>query len=344
MTQSEQPAGAKTPTRIAIVGIGGSGTRLLHRLAKKPVPEVRYVVCDTGVRLLDLSPPGVTAFELRRWGYHGFGEYSPAEARQMAEESSFIRRMKGGVKNAELVILTAGMGGAIGSGASPVIAQTIKETGAFVLAFVTTPFSFEWQKYRQQAAEALKHLGAHADNIVVIDNDRILQRLDKSTTIEQAFPAADQVMEKGILSVVQSLNVFDTINIDLDGLKKVMCLPGRAFLAMGQSSHPQSPAMEAAKNALANPLNDADLSQAKGLLMSFRGGPNLGLGEYQEAMAFISSKVKPGSPVVFGASHDKEQGTVVDLTLIATGVPELPPPSTAQPGGWWRRLTGKGKT
>ena len=320
MTQPELPATSKKPARVVIVGVGGAGTNVLRQLAKKPVPEVRYVVCDSDQRFLGLCPPDVTAIEMREYGSHGFDGGGPAFGRRMAEDSFFKLKLKGGVKKADLVILTAGMGAGTGGGASPVIASTLRETGAFVLAFVTTPFSFEGQKRRQQAAEAVKQLGAQVDNIVVIDNERILPRLDKGATIAQSFSLVDEVTEKAILSVVQALNVPDGINIDPDGLKKVMRLPGRTLMAIGKGFNPQGPVMEAAVRALANPLNDADLSQAKGVLLSFHGGCRIGLVEYTEAMTFICRKLSPDAQLVFGVSQDREGGSPVDLTLIATGI------------------------
>lgn len=319
MRQPEPPATSKRPTRVVIVAVGGAGARIMHRLVKRPIPEVRYVVCDADVKSLDLCPPAVTAIQMREHGSHGF-DGDVVTARRMAEDSLFQLKLKGGVKKADLVILTAGMGGMTGSGASPVIAGAIKETGAFVLALVTTPFAFEGPKRRQQAAEALQRLGTQVDNVVVVENDRLLRDADKDKPVAHVFSGVDEVIENAILSVVQSLNVPDTINIDLDGLKKVMRLPGRTLMAIGRSLNRQSPVTEAAKNALANPLNDADLTQARGLLLSFRGGSDFGLGEYQEALTFISGKVKPDAPLVFGVSHAKEKGSPVDLTLIATGI------------------------
>jgi len=326
MMQPEQPAGAKTPTRIIIIGVGGAGSRVLRRLAKKPITGAQYVVCDAGIRLLDLCPANVATIQMGQYDRSSWyrGEFNPETGRQMAEMPWFKRDLKGHVKNADLVILAAGMGGVVGGGASPVIARTIKETSAFLLAFVTTPFSFEGQKRRQEAAEAVQCLGAHVDNMIVIDDDRTLQDTDKDATIAHVFSVVDEVMGKGILSVVEPLNVPDTINTDFTEVKKVMRIPGRAVMAIGKGSRPECPVMDAATNALASPLAEADLSGAKGLLLSFRGGPNIGLGEYNEALTFIASKVKPDAPLVFGISYDKELRTVVDLTLIATGIEPQP--------------------
>ena len=324
--QPEQPAGAKTPIRITIIGVGGAGSRVLRRLAKKPIPGVQYVVCDVDLRSLDLCPANVVTIEMGQYDRSSWyrGEFNPETGRQMAEMPWFKRDMKGQVKNADLLILAAGMGGVIGGGASPVIARTIKETNALLLAFVTTPFSFEGQKRRQEAAEAVQRLGAHVDNMIVIDDDRTLQDTDKDATIAHVFSVVDEVMGKGILSVVEPLSVPDTINTDISEVKKVMRIPGRTVMAIGRGSRPECPCMDAATNAIAAPLAEADLSGARGVLLSLRDGLNIGLGEYNEALTFISSKVKPDAPLVFGISYDREWGTVVDLTLIATGIEPQP--------------------
>lgn len=327
--QPEIPATTKSPPPITIVGVGGAGVSVLRRLAKKATPGIRYVACDADARSLDSCPPAVTAVEMGRYVPHNWpdGEFDPAIGRQAAEESLFKLELKEEVKNAEMVILTAGMGGVIGSGATPVVAGTIKETGAFLLALVTAPFHFEGGKRRRQAGEAVQRLAAQVDNMIVIYNDRLLWRVCREVggmLKTQAFPIVDEVMERGILDVVEPLSVPETINTDLDGVKKVMCLSGGTVLALGKGSHLEGTVMEAAKDALNNlldnPYDNEDLSQAKGILLRFRGGPNIGLGEYLEAMAFICGNVQPDSAAVLGVSLDRVQGSTVDLTLIATGI------------------------
>lgn len=315
----------RVPAPIKVIGVGGGGCNAIRRMLQKPTPGVEYIVCNTDIKSLDSVPQGVMSVQIGEHLTHGFGaggDYRVGE--RAADEGRFL--LKKGLKEADLVFITAGMGGGTGTGAAPVVARIAKESKALVIGVVTTPFSFEGKKRFQLALGGIRRLRPEVDNLIIIHNDRLLQFVEQNSPTGHAFAIADEAVSEGILAVSELVNVPGEINVDLADVKAVMGIPGGALMAIGRGEGSRYPAMEAAEQAVSNPLLDIDIKGAKGILFNFSGGPDLTLGEVNDAANLISREVDSGAIMFFGMSTPKEElkGNV-KLTLIATGIhPPLP--------------------
>ncbi len=310
--------GTSAPARIRVVGVGGGGCNAVRRMMTKGIPGIEYVVANTDIKSLE-SVPGATSVQIGAHLTHGFGAGGdPRVGERSAEEG--ILALKKSLKNAELVFITAGMGGGTGTGAAPVVAQIAKSSGALTVAVVTTPFSFEGKKRLELAMAGVRRLKAEVDNLVVVHNDRLLQLANHDAAVREAFDTADEVVTEGILSVSQLVNVPGEINVDLADVRAVMSIPGTALMAIGLGAG-QHGAAEAAKSAIANPLLDISMRGAKGVLYSFSGGPDLTLEAVNEASSLICQEADPEALIFFGMMRpNPEMDGNVRLTLIATGI------------------------
>jgi cell division protein FtsZ len=234
--------------------------------------------------------------------------------------------LKKALKDAELVFITVGMGGGTGTGAAPIVAKIARDSGALVIAVVTTPFSFEGKKRFSVALSGIRRLKPEVDNLIIVHNDRLFQFVERNAPIGEAFATADEAVSEGVLSVSQLVNVPGEINVDLADVKSVMNIPGGAIMAIGRGNHARYPAMEAAEQAISNPLLDINISGAKGVLFNFSGGPDLTLGEVNDAANLIAREVDPSAMIFFGMTTPSEElEGAVKLTVIATGIkPALP--------------------
>jgi len=310
--------GARLPARIKVVGVGGGGCNAVRRMMARQIPGIEYIVVNTDIKSLD-SISGALSVQIGNYLTHGFGAGGdPRVGERAAEEGSItLRRM---VKDAELVFITAGMGGGTGTGAAPVVAQIAKSSGALTIGVVTTPFSFEGKRRLEMAMAGVRRLKVCVDNIIVVHNDRLLQFADHNAAIREAFATADEVVTEGILSVSQLVNIPGEINVDLADVKSVMGIPGTALMAIG-TGEGQHPASEAAQEAIANPLLDISMRGAKGVLFSFAGGPDLTLEAVNESASLICQEADPKALIFFGMmSPTEELRGKVRLTLIATGI------------------------
>ena len=314
----------RVPALIKVIGVGGGGCNAVRRMMKRHIPGVEYVVCNTDIKSLD-SVQGALSVQIGERLTKGFGAGgNSAIGERAADENRFA--LKKALKEAELVFITVGMGGGTGTGAAPVVAQMAKENHALVIAVVTTPFSFEGKKRFQLALGGIHRLRQEVDNLIIIHNDRLLQFVESNASTANAFATADEAIAEGILAVSQLIYVSGEINVDLADVKAVMSIPGGALMAMGRGEGGRYPSMEAAEQAISNPLLDIDIKGAKGILFNFSGGPDLTLGAVNDAANLIASKVDPGAIIFFGMTAPREdlQG-VVKLTLVATGIhPALP--------------------
>jgi len=318
----------RAPAQINVVGIGGGGCNTVRRLMDHgKIPGLEYIVVNTDIKSLDLVSEALS-LQIGEHLTHGFGAGGDIRiGEQAAEEGHFL--LKRALKDAELVFITAGMGGGTGTGAAPVVARIARESGALVLAVVTTPFSFEGGKRYDVALIGIHRLKSEVDNVIVVHNDRLLQFTEHDTPVGKAFAMADEVTSDGILSVSQLVNVPGEINVDLADVKVVLRLPGTALMAIGQGKG-QHPAIDAAEQALSNPLIDINMKGAKGLLLNFSGGPDLTIGEVNEAATLIARQADPNATIFFGMSiPDEELQEKAKVTLIATGI-KLPVSSS----GW----------
>jgi cell division protein FtsZ len=330
----EDQSWSQAPARIKVVGVGGGGCNCVRRMTESEVPGVRYVMVNTDIKALagptsdKVQSVRIGAKATKGWGAGGHA----ALGERAAEESS--SDLRAALKDAELVFVTAGMGGGTGTGAAPYVAHVAKEMGALVVGVVTTPFSFEGKKRIAEAYGGLSKMRPFVDNLIVIHNDRLLQYVSHDAQMIEAFRTADEVVTQGILSVSELINVPGEINIDFADVTSVMTHPGGALMAIGESQGRNGP-IEAAKQAISNPLLDLSVRGAKGVLFSVKGGDSLSLGGVNAAGELIRKSVEKDASIFFGMSIDESLEDKVKLTLIATGLKQ----HGAAPG-WKDRVKG----
>jgi cell division protein FtsZ len=255
-----------------------------------------------------------------------------------AEESG--DELRNSLREAELVFITAGMGGGTGTGSAPYVAHLAKEMGALVVGVVTTPFSFEGTRRIGMAIAGVSRLRPYVDNLVVIHNDRLLQYVSHDAEMIEAFKTADEVVTQGILSVSELINVPGEINVDFADVRSIMDNPGGALMAIGQGRGKQG-TIQAARQAISNPLLNLSVKGARGVLFSVKGGHQLTLGAVNGAGELIGKSVKKNAAIYFGMSVDETLEDTVKLTLIATGLKQ---PGVKKPfGERARNLIGIGQ-
>ena len=311
------------PARIKVVGVGGGGCNCVRRMIKSTVPGVTFVMVNTDIKSLEPVEHGLVDFSVNMLQIgekvtHGWGTGGDTKvgARAAEESSSVIKRA---LRDAEMVFITSGLGGGTGTGAAPVIANMAKEMGALVVAVVTTPFSFEGSRRLSQALAGVAQLRPYVDNLIVIHNDRLLEFVDRDTRLVEAFRTADEVVTQGILSISELINVPGEINVDFADVRTIMKNPGGALMAIGLG-HGNMGALEAARQAIANPLLNLSIKGAEGVLFSVKGGNSLSLGGVNAAGELISKTVKRDASIFFGMAIDESLEDEVKLTLIATGL------------------------
>lgn len=309
----------RAPARIKVLGVGGGGCNCVRRmLSLKRVPGVEFAVINTDIKSLESVSQGAEVIQIGEKVTHGWGAGGDLNlgARAAEESSTLLRRS---LKDAELVFVTAGMGGGTGTGAAPYVANMAKEMGAVVVGVVTTPFTFEGRRRLDRAIAGVARLRPYLDNLIVIHNDRLLEFVNHDAGMLEAFNTADDVVTQGIMSVSELINVPGEINVDFADVRSIMAHPGGALMAMGVG-HGHMGALEAAKQAVANPLLDLSIKGAKGVLFSVKGGDELTLGGVNAAGELISKSVRKDADIYFGMSIDNTLGDEVKLTLIATGL------------------------
>ena len=306
------------PARICVIGVGGGGCNAIMRMMKaKRVPGVRYLGVNTDVKSLE-QLRNAQILQIGEGLTHGMGAGgNPEMGAQAAEQDK--KTLKKSISGADLVFLAAGMGGGTGTGAAPVVADIAREAGALVVAVVSTPFSFEGVRRSEAAEVGVTSLRDRVDNLVVIHNDRLLQLLDEDVSMADALRRADDAVMLGVLSVAELVNLPGEINVDLADVKSIMRLPGRALMAIGQAEGPGS-ALQAAQQAVSNPLLDLAIDGAQGVLFNVSGGPSLKLSEVNETGEYIGSLVDPNAMIFFGMVNDHGLKSRTRVTLIATGI------------------------
>ena len=333
-----RPRFREAPANIVVVGVGGGGCNAVMRMSRyRPVPGVKYICVNTDIKSLETVLQNTEDVQVLQIGERvtrglGAGGIPEVGARAADTGRNALRKALG---RADLVFLTAGMGGGTGTGAAPIVAEVAHNLGALVIAVVTTPFSFEGARRLETAHSGLARLREKVDNLIVIHNDRLLKLFKKDLPIEEALRMADEAVMLGVLSVAELVNVPGQINVDLADVKTIMGMPGRALMAIGEGRGPGG-AVEAARQAVNNPLLDLSIEGAKGVLFNVQGGPSLTLGDVNAAGEFIASKVSPDALIFFGMVNDPNLDDRVRITIIATGIPEDRPKPTLGP---WERLS-----
>jgi cell division protein FtsZ len=301
---------------IKVVGVGGGGCNAVTRMMGEHVPGVQLVAVNTDGQALAHADAHmrIRIGEKLTKGLGVGGD--PGKGQRAAEESR--DEIYDAIHGAEMVFVTAGMGGGTGTGASPIVAEVARETGALTIGVVTKPFGFEGSRRRQQAEEGINQLRGKVDTLIVIPNDRLLAICDVKTTLDEAFRVADDVLRQGIQGISEIIILPGEINLDFADVRKIMSEAGQALLAIGRGSG-ENRAVEAAKAAISSPLLDTSINGARGILFNVTGARNLGLHELNMAAQVIAEVVDPEAEIIFGTAIDPNLGDEVKVTVIATG-------------------------
>jgi len=317
----------ETFAKIKVVGVGGSGGSAINRMIASKIKGVEFLAINTDVQALHFSKAN-KKINIGKQVTRGLGAgMDPELGKKAAEESQ--NDIREALKGTDMVFVTCGMGGGTGSGASPMIAQIAKESGALTVAVVTKPFTFEGAQRREIAEKAYLQLSEVVDTIITIPNDRILQIIDKKTSLLDAFDIVDDVLRQGVQGISELITVPGLINVDFADVKTIMRDTGSALMGIGKGSG-ENRAVEAAKAAIHSPLLETTIDGAKGILFSITGGTDLGMNEVAEAAKIITQSADSNAKVIFGTVIDETMKDEIIITVIATGFGAAKMPGAAQ--------------
>jgi cell division protein FtsZ len=326
-------AGADTGAYLAlikVVGVGGAGINAVNRMIDAGISQVEFVAVNTDIQALHTSDAPVK-IHIGRELTQGLGSGSDPEVGRRAAEEAYDQ-LKHELRGADMVFVAAGEGGGTGSGAAPVVARMARELGALTVGIVTTPFRFEGTKRRSQAEQGIVELRAACDTTIVIPNDRLLEVLERSTSMLDAFKVADDVLRQGVQGICDLITMPGLINLDFADVRTIMSDSDTALMGIGFSSAAgEGRAKEAAERALRSPLIDAEITGARGILLSIAGGDDLTLVEVNDAAEVIRAAATEETNIIFGATVDDRLTGQVWVTVVATGF-----------GGRGRRSRGDG--
>jgi cell division protein FtsZ len=304
--------------KIQVVGVGGAGLNAVNRMIDAGINQVDFVAVNTDVQQLQLSD-AETKIHIGRDLTQGLGSGAEPEVGRRAAEESYDQ-IKHALRGTDMVFVAAGEGGGTGTGGAPVVARIAKELGALTVGIVTLPFKFEGTKRRGQAEAGVDFLRAECDTTIVIPNDRLLEVLDKSTSMLDAFKIADDVLRQGVQGICDLITLPGLINLDFADVRTIMEGSGTALMGIGFSSGTENRAREAAERALRSPLIDTELRGARGILLSIAGGEDLSLLEVNEAAEVIRETATDETQIIFGATIDERLAGQVWVTVVVTGV------------------------
>lgn len=309
--------------KIKVVGVGGSGGSAVNRMINSKIRGVEFLAMNTDVQALHISlaPKKIQLGATISRGL-GAGMNSETGGRAAEESQNEIREA---LKGADMVFITCGLGGGTGSGASPKVAEIARDMGILTVAVVTKPFQFEGHQRKVIAEQAYEKLIQHVDTIITIPNDRILQIIDRKTTMMDAFEIVDDVLRQGVQGVSDIISVPGLINVDFTDARAIMENRGTALMGIGRG-HGENRAIDAAKAAIASPLLEVSIDGAKGILFTVTGGSNLGMYEVAEAAKAITESADPQAKIIFGAIIDETLKDELKVTVIATGFDQQRPP------------------
>ncbi|MGE5552433.1 MAG: cell division protein FtsZ [Betaproteobacteria bacterium] len=301
---------------IKVVGIGGGGSNAVNRMIAAGLTGVEFLAMNTDAQALQCSR-ATHRLQLGESLTKGLGAGSnPDIGRDAAEESQEeIRRCLAG---ADMVFITAGMGGGTGTGAAPIVAKLARELGALTVGVVTRPFTFEGRRRQQQAEAGVAALRSNVDTLITIPNDRLLTVVDKRTPMLEAFRVADDVLRQGVQGISDLITVPGLINLDFADVRTIMMDAGSALMGIGVASG-EDRAATAARAAISSPLLEASIEGARGVLLNITGGPDLGLHEVNEAAEIVAACTDQDANIIFGAVIDEKLKDEVRVTVIATG-------------------------
>jgi len=308
---------APNPVKIKVIGLGGGGCNAVTRMVRQDIKGVEFIAMNTDAQALAITeaPLRVQLGDKLVRGLGVGGDHN--QGLKAAEESKDeIREF---ISGADMVFITAGMGGGTGTGSASVVAEVAKQSGALTIAVVTRPFTFEGAHRAEVANQGIARLlDSVVDTLIIIPNDRLLELCDHKTGVDEAFRMADDVLSHGVQAIAQVITVPGMINLDFADVKAVMKDAGPAWMSIGKGSG-QHRAADAAKEALDSPLLDVSVGGSRGVLFNVVGGDDLSLFEVNEAAEIIKSAVDPEANIIFGVVHDPSIQKEIKITLIATG-------------------------
>jgi len=301
---------------IKVIGVGGGGNNAVNRMIAAGLSGVEFISVNTDAQAL-MHSQAPYRIQIGEKLTKGLGAGANPEIGEKAAQESREEIIKA-LQGADMVFVTAGMGGGTGTGAAPVVAECAKEIGALTVGVVTKPFSFEGRRRQGQAETGTVKLKEKVDTLITIPNDRLLQVADKRTSMMDAFRIADDVLRQGVQGISDLIAVPGLINLDFADVKTIMTDTGSALMGIGYGSG-DNRAVTAAEAAIKSPLLETSIEGARGVLLNITGGPSLGLLEVNEAAAIISDAVDPEANIIFGAVIDEQFQDEVRVTVIATG-------------------------
>ena len=310
---------------IKVIGVGGAGNNAVNRMVESGIRGVEFISVNTDRQALQESKAGAK-IQIGEKITRGLGAgANPDIGAQSAEESK--AEIAEVLRGADMVFVTAGMGGGTGTGAAPIVAAAAKEMGILTIGVVTKPFTFEGKKRLSQAERGIESLKGKVDTLVVIPNDKLLQIIDRKTSIVDAFKMADDVLRQGVQGISDLIAVPGLVNLDFADVKTIMLNTGMAHMGIGMASG-ENRAEDAAKQAIQSPLLETSIEGARGVIINITGGPDLGLHEVNTAAELVQRSVDPEANIIFGAVIDENMGDDISITVIATGFEQEMPIST----------------
>ena len=322
---------------IRVVGVGGAGINAVNRMMDAGIAQVDFVAVNTDAQQLDLSDASLK-IHIGESITQGLGSGADPDTGKRAAEEGYDQ-VRNALRGSDMVFVTAGEGGGTGTGAAPVVARIARELGALTVGIVTTPFKFEGTRRRTTADAGVEALRAECDTVIVIPNDRLLEVLDRTTSMIDAFRVADDVLRQGVQGICDLITMPGLINLDFADVRTVMSDAGSALMGIGYSEAPEGRAREAAERALQSPLIDTEIVGARGILLSIAGGDDLTLLEVNDAAEVVRQAATDDTNIIFGATVDERLTGQVWVTVVATGLGS-PRRSSFSPPRVASRLTG----
>ena len=311
----------QTFARIKVVGVGGGGNQAVERMISSKLQGIEFVVINTDAQALHHSKAQYKV-HIGQSLTRGLGAGADPEIGRMAAEESHQEIMDV-LKGTDMVFITAGEGGGTGTGAAPVVAAAARDAGALVVGIVTKPFTFEGERRMTQAEKGIELIRDHVDTLITIPNDRLLEMIDRKTSLLDAFRVVDDVLQQGVQGISDLITVHGLINLDFADVKSIMQDAGSALMGIGKAKG-DNRAVEAARQAIDSPLLEINIDGAKGVLFNITGGRNMSMYEIDEAAKTITEAVDPSANIIFGAVLDESMEDEIKITVVASGFDNRP--------------------
>lgn len=313
----------QTFARIKVVGVGGGGTTAVERMISSRLQGIEFIAINTDAQSLHHSH-AQQKVHIGQSLTRGLGAgANPDVGRKAAEENH--ADISDALKGVDMVFITAGMGGGTGTGAAPIIAAAARESGALVVGIVTKPFTFEGERRMDQAEHGIEEMREAVDTLITIPNDRLLDMVDRKTSLLDAFKVVDDVLQQGVQGISDLITVHGLINLDFADIKSIMENAGSALMGIGRAKG-ENRAVEAARQAIDSPLLEVNVDGAKGVLFNITGGRNMSMYEIDEAAKTITEAVDSNANIIFGAVLDETMDDDIKITVVATGFETTPRP------------------